>query len=240
MHHHPPPAGWLSTLDKRPGSSRGPMWKRSGAATMEDMAKTDVVTVRGLRKTYGNLVVVDRLDLDVPAGEIVGLAGADGAGKTTTVECIQGVRRPDAGLLGILGDEPRRVGPLLETFLFRSIPFSAAILIALFALVGRQTGSPRRRDLRKRSWGRPRPTAGRRSPAQRTACGGWCSRSAPASWPWDCSAPSAGPPAPPGGPPPCSTLARRAAPSSAVPGLGKNIWTVPIVCTQNAMSRGAT
>src|SRR5262249_11995794 len=51
------------------------MWKRSGAATMEDMAKTDVVTVRGLRKTYGNLVVVDRLDLDVPAGEIVGLAG---------------------------------------------------------------------------------------------------------------------------------------------------------------------
>src|SRR5262249_26319840 len=84
------------------------MWKRSGAATMEDMAKTDVVTVRGLRKTYGNLVVVDRLDLDVPAGEIVGLAGTDGAGKTTTVECIQGLRRPDAGLLGILADEGHR------------------------------------------------------------------------------------------------------------------------------------
>jgi ABC-2 type transport system ATP-binding protein len=85
---------------------------------MEDMAETDVVTVGGLRKTYGNRVVVDRLDLDVPAGETVRLAGADGAGKTTTVECIQGLGRPDAGLRGNRGDEPRRPGPLLEPLLF--------------------------------------------------------------------------------------------------------------------------
>src|SRR5215471_5177488 len=193
MHHHPPPTGWLSTLDKRPGSSRGPMWKRSGAATMEDMAKTDVVIVRGLRKTYGNLVVVDRLDLDVPAGEIVGLAGTDGAGKTTTVECIQGLRRPDAGPAG----HPRR-----RTASCR--PAAGAAPISQHAAQrgdldralcpGRPADRhrPRCRDLRKRPWGRPRPTAGRRSPAQRTACGGWCSRSAPASWPWDYSAPGAG------------------------------------------------
>ena len=61
------------------------------------MRNTDVVTVRGLRKAYGNRVVVDDLDLDVPAGEIVGLIGANGAGKTTTVECLQGLRKPDAG-----------------------------------------------------------------------------------------------------------------------------------------------
>jgi len=182
---------------------------------------------------------VDRLDLDVPAGAIVGLAGADGAGKTTTVECIQGLRRPDAGLLGILGDEPRRAGPLLEPLLLQH-PVQRGDLDRAICLGRPADRHPRRRDLRKRSWGRPRPTAGRRSPAQRTACGGWCSLSAPASWPWDCSAPGAGPPAPPGGRPPCSTVTRRAAPSSAVPGLGKNIWTVPIVCTQHAMSRGAT
>ena len=41
-------------------------------------------------------MVVDGLDLDVPAGEIVGLIGANGAGKTTTVECIQGLRKPYA------------------------------------------------------------------------------------------------------------------------------------------------
>jgi ABC-2 type transport system ATP-binding protein len=51
-------------------------------------------------------VVVDGLDLDVPAGEIVGLIGANGAGKTTTVECIQGLRRPDAGSLRVLGYDP--------------------------------------------------------------------------------------------------------------------------------------
>jgi ABC-2 type transport system ATP-binding protein len=79
---------------------------RSGVATIEDMSERDVVTVRGLRKTYGTRSVVDGLDLDVPAGEIVGLVGANGAGKTTTVECIQGLRKPDAGVLCVLGCDP--------------------------------------------------------------------------------------------------------------------------------------
>jgi ABC-2 type transport system ATP-binding protein len=79
---------------------------RSGVATLEDMSERDVVTVRGLRKTYGTRVVVDGLDLGVRAGEIVGLVGANGAGKTTTVECIQGLRRPDGGTLRVLGYDP--------------------------------------------------------------------------------------------------------------------------------------
>jgi ABC-2 type transport system ATP-binding protein len=70
------------------------------------MSETQVVTVRGLRKSYGTRVVVDDLDLDVPAGEIVGLIGANGAGKTTTVECIQGLRKPDSGRLSVLGFDP--------------------------------------------------------------------------------------------------------------------------------------
>jgi len=70
------------------------------------MTESAVVTVRGLRKSYGGRVVVDGIDLDVPAGEIVGLIGANGAGKTTTVECIQGLRRPDAGTLSVLGLDP--------------------------------------------------------------------------------------------------------------------------------------
>lgn len=51
-------------------------------------------------------MVVDSLDLDVPAGEIVGLIGANGAGKTTTVECVQGLRKPDSGQLDVLGFDP--------------------------------------------------------------------------------------------------------------------------------------
>src|SRR5262252_9724395 len=70
------------------------------------MSERDVVTVRGLRKTYGKRAVVDGVDLTVAAGEIVGLVGANGAGKTTTVECIQGLRKPDAGVLRVLGYDP--------------------------------------------------------------------------------------------------------------------------------------
>ena len=72
------------------------------------MSEVDVVTVRGLRKSYDGRTVVDGLDLDVSAGEIVGLIGANGAGKTTTVECIQGLRRPDSGTLSVLGLDPVR------------------------------------------------------------------------------------------------------------------------------------
>ncbi|HMH94749.1 MAG TPA: ABC transporter ATP-binding protein [Streptosporangiaceae bacterium] len=70
------------------------------------MSESAVVTVRGLRKVYGTRVVVDALDLDVPAGQVVGLIGANGAGKTTTVECIQGLRRPDGGTVRVLGLDP--------------------------------------------------------------------------------------------------------------------------------------
>jgi ABC-2 type transport system ATP-binding protein len=84
--------------------------------TIEGMTASDVdriVTVRGLRKSYGERVVVDGLDLDVRAGEVVGLIGANGAGKTTTVECIQGLRRPDSGTLRVLGHDPlREPGPV--------------------------------------------------------------------------------------------------------------------------------
>ena len=79
------------------------------------MSKVDVVTVRGLRKSYDGRTVVDGLDLDVSAGEIVGLIGANGAGKTTTVECIQGLRQPDSGTLSVLGLDPVRQADKLRS-----------------------------------------------------------------------------------------------------------------------------
>src|SRR5215475_15904562 len=82
------------------------MCARSCPGSIEGMSEREVVTVRGLRKSYGARVVVDGLDLTVPAGEIVGLIGANGAGKTTTVECVQGLRKPDAGMLRVFGHDP--------------------------------------------------------------------------------------------------------------------------------------
>lgn len=70
------------------------------------MNDNEVVKVRGLRKSYGKRLVLEGLDLDVHAGEVVGLIGANGAGKTSTVECIQGLRRPDAGEIRVLGLDP--------------------------------------------------------------------------------------------------------------------------------------
>jgi ABC-2 type transport system ATP-binding protein len=84
-----------------------------------------VVTVRGLRKAYGQRIVVDGLDLDVHAGEVVGLIGANGAGKTTTVECIQGLRVPDAGTIRVLGCDPARDTDRLRTMVGSQLQDSA-------------------------------------------------------------------------------------------------------------------
>lgn len=50
----------------------------------------EVICVNGLTKSYGDKVVVDKLDLSVKSGTVFGLLGANGAGKSTTIECILG------------------------------------------------------------------------------------------------------------------------------------------------------
>ena len=89
------------------------------------MSESNVVTVRGLRKRYGDRTVVDGFDLDVAAGEIVGLIGANGAGKTTAVECIQGLRRPDVGSLRVLGLDPVTEPDRLRTMIGSQLQSSA-------------------------------------------------------------------------------------------------------------------
>jgi ABC-2 type transport system ATP-binding protein len=66
------------------------------------------ISVRGLRKGYGAVTVLDGLDLDVRRGQLVALLGPNGAGKTTTVEILEGYRRPDGGEVTVLGLDPQR------------------------------------------------------------------------------------------------------------------------------------
>ena len=73
-----------------------------------------VVHVEGLRKSYGGTVAVDGVSFEVAAGEIFGLVGPNGSGKTTTVECLQGLRDPDGGDLRVLGLDPARQGSELR------------------------------------------------------------------------------------------------------------------------------
>jgi len=59
--------------------------------------------IHGLRKSYGDVLAVDGLDLEVRAGECFGLLGPNGAGKTTTIEICEGLTAPDDGDVVILG-----------------------------------------------------------------------------------------------------------------------------------------
>jgi ABC-2 type transport system ATP-binding protein len=57
--------------------------------------------VRGLHKTYGDVVALGGLDLDIAPGSVMGLIGPNGAGKSTAVRCIAGLLKPDAGEIEI-------------------------------------------------------------------------------------------------------------------------------------------
>ena len=68
---------------------------------------TTVIEVQGLTKRYGAHLAVDDVGFTVTEGEIFGILGVNGAGKTTIVECLQGLRRPDRGRMRVLGLDPR-------------------------------------------------------------------------------------------------------------------------------------
>ncbi len=91
-----------------------------------DTHTTPAVQVRGLRRTYGSgptaYEAVRGIDLDVRTGSITALLGTNGAGKTSTLEMIEGLATPTAGAIRVLGLDPladraavrRRVGVLLQ------------------------------------------------------------------------------------------------------------------------------
>jgi len=68
------------------------------------------VTVRGLRKAYGEHEALRGVDFTIESGEVFGLLGPNGAGKTTTVEILEGYRTRDAGDVEVLGVDPQRAG----------------------------------------------------------------------------------------------------------------------------------
>ena len=65
------------------------------------------VSAKGVRKRFGALDALAGLDLEVRAGEIYGLLGPNGSGKTTFIRCVAGLVRPDAGTITVLGRTAR-------------------------------------------------------------------------------------------------------------------------------------
>ncbi|KEI91098.1 ABC transporter ATP-binding protein [Clostridium botulinum] len=68
----------------------------------------EVIKVHNLYKSYGNIQVVKGVSLTVKKGEVFGLLGANGAGKSTTIECILGTKNFDDGEVSILGMNPKK------------------------------------------------------------------------------------------------------------------------------------
>ena len=66
-------------------------------------AAPSAILVRNFSKRYGSVAAVRGLNLEVPAGEILGLVGPNGAGKTTTLRALAGILRPTEGALSIAG-----------------------------------------------------------------------------------------------------------------------------------------
>jgi ABC-2 type transport system ATP-binding protein len=69
-----------------------------------------VISIKGLRKSYGETEAVRGIDLEVNRGEVFAFLGPNGAGKTTTVEILEGYRRRSGGEVTVLGEDPGRAG----------------------------------------------------------------------------------------------------------------------------------
>ncbi len=94
------------------------------------------ISVRALKKRYGEVEAVRGIDFEVNQGEVFGLLGPNGAGKTTTVEILEGLRRRTEGEISVLGYDPdiqvndlkQRIGVCLQaTNLFQNITVREAL-----------------------------------------------------------------------------------------------------------------
>jgi ABC-2 type transport system ATP-binding protein len=65
-----------------------------------------IISVRGLRKTYGEVEAIRGVDFEIQSGEVFGLLGPNGAGKTSTVEILEGLRPRTGGDVSVLGFDP--------------------------------------------------------------------------------------------------------------------------------------
>ncbi len=94
-------------------TTTSPTWQEQLAMTDEDA----LVSVRGLTVRYGMQVALDRLDLDLPAGRIVGLLGENGCGKSTLLKVLAGVYADHTGDVRLAGHRPGPESKALVSYL---------------------------------------------------------------------------------------------------------------------------
>jgi ABC-2 type transport system ATP-binding protein len=124
------------------------------------MSIPPAITASGLRKAYGRKLVLDGLDLDIPAGSIFALLGPNGAGKTTTVNILSTLVAADGGSARVAGHDPARDPDAVRAAIGVTGQFSAVdglltgeenlVLMADLHHLPRAEGRRRARDLLER------------------------------------------------------------------------------------------
>ena len=74
---------------------------------MTSLTTSPALSVRGLTKRFGDRVVLEGFDLDVHAGEVVSVLGANGSGKSTMLRCLSGLTKFDGGSVSVAGRDVR-------------------------------------------------------------------------------------------------------------------------------------
>ncbi len=107
------------------------------------------VVVRDLQKRYDQVLAAQGVSFDIEDGEIFGLLGPNGSGKTTTLECVIGLRQPDAGQIEVCGMDARqhpkavkeRIGAVLQTIALQD-KITPREALALFASFYKSAAAP--------------------------------------------------------------------------------------------------
>ncbi|MFZ0131337.1 MAG: ABC transporter ATP-binding protein [Desulfobacterales bacterium] len=115
------------------------------------MTAAPILEVREVTKTFGGIIALNRISFEVGEGEILGIIGPNGSGKTTVVNCITGFVKASAGRIlfrgrDITGKPPHRIADLGVTRTFQimrpyySLPAYKNMVIPLFSPRARRTG----------------------------------------------------------------------------------------------------
>jgi ABC-2 type transport system ATP-binding protein len=99
--------------------------RRNGRTTLDRPASSVAVSATGLRKVYGEQVVLDGVDVTIGAGEVFALLGPNGAGKTTIVRILSTLIPADAGTASIMGHDLRREADAVRALIGVTGQFSA-------------------------------------------------------------------------------------------------------------------
>lgn len=106
-----------------------------------------ILQVRNLTKRYGRVVALDRAELDLYPGEVLGLIGDNGAGKSSLIKAISGAMKPDSGTIWLNGEEISFNSPIkardagIET-VYQNLALSPALSITDNMFLGRELRVP--------------------------------------------------------------------------------------------------